>query len=152
MLDTTTYSQTQTSTRHSHSGLWLALGISAVLALFSLLLVASIWLGFNKIKDTGPTPARFYLALHDQNYALAYTYLDNSARVNNQTLDQSAFISLAAQSDADQGAISGFELTTKDETANATVKVSRPTGSYQVHLQLKQTAAGKWLITSLERL
>ena len=149
MLDTQTYPQTQT--KHSHTGLWFAIGAMAAIAIFSLFLVATIGLGLNKVKESGPTSAQFYMALQDHNYPLAYTYLDAKAKVNNQEVDQLTFISQAAQADARNNTISGFDVTDKGDNASATVKVTRGKLSYEVHLQLKQTD-GKWFITGLDRI
>ena len=148
MYETQVYPQTQT--RHSHAGLWLATGIMAGIAVISLFLAGAVFLGLNQVKENGPTPARFYMALHDQNYALAYSYLDSGATLNNQPVDQQSFSSQFAQADSRNKAISGFEITDKNDAASANVKVSRGSSTYQVHLQLKQVD-GRWLITNIDR-
>lgn len=148
MYETQVYPQSQT--RHSHAGLWVTIGIMAGIAVISLLLAGAVFLGLNQVKENGPTPARFYMALHDQNYALAYSYLDSGASLNNQPVDQQSFIGQFAQADSRTKAISGFEITNKNDASNATVKVSRAGASYEVHLQMKQVD-GRWLITSIDR-
>ncbi len=153
MLETYTYPpiQAQAQTKHSHTALWLAIGAIAAVAIFSIIVVLGVWVGLNQIKETGPTPARFYLALQSQNYALAYTYLDAGAKISNQDFSQQSFIAQAAQTDSRSTAISGFEFNDKGSPDAATVKVSRGGSSYEVHLTLKQVD-GRWLITSLDRL
>lgn len=141
----------QTQTRHSHTGLWASITIIAGAVIFSAIVIIAIFIGLNKVKDSGPTPARFYLALQGQNYALAYAYLDGQAKVNNQPVNQQTFIEQMAQADATTGAISGFSYEDKQDNSNVTVKVTRANRTYDVHFQLKQVD-GRWLITSIDKL
>lgn len=136
---------------HTHTGILVTLGIIGMVMIFGFIIVAAVFLGINKVKDEGPTPARFYLALQDHNYALAYTFLDSGAKLNNETLDQQTFVQKAAQADSLSTGIKGFDYNDKGAGDSATVNVHRGNSTYQAHLNLKQVA-GRWVITSVDRL
>src|SRR5947209_1021638 len=129
MIDTTRYNQVQT--KHTHTGVWVAIGLMGAVIVFSFIVAAGAFIGLNKVKEEGPTSARFYLALQDHNYALAYTFLDSEAKLNNQAVDQQTFISQAAQADSQSTAIKGFDVADKSNDASAIVNVHRGNSTYQ---------------------
>jgi hypothetical protein len=149
MIDTNRSYQAQT--RHTHTGMLVAIGGMGAVIIFGLIIAAAIFRGINKVKEEGPTTARFYLALQDHNYALAYSFLDSEAKLNNQAVDQQTFIKQAAQADALSTTIKGFDYSDKGNNASATVNVHRGNFNYQTHLTLKQVE-NRWVITNIDRL
>jgi hypothetical protein len=149
MTDTKNYQQI--TNKHTHTGVWIAIGLIGTALVLSLLVAAGVFLGLNQVKDNGPTSARFYLALQDHNYALAYTYLDSGATVNNKVVDQATFISQAAQADSLNSAIKGFDITGQNDNASTFVNVHRGNSTYKAHITMQQNG-GRWLIQSIDRL
>ncbi len=138
--------------KHSHLGLWLAFGGVVGVILVSAFLAFAVFLGLNQVKDNGPIPARYSEALRTQNYALSYAYLAPNAKINGQTLGQAAFIEKAAQADARNGSITGYNLTeNKNDQSQATLKIQRSKQSYDVHLRLIQLD-NRWVISEADGL
>jgi hypothetical protein len=150
-----TYVQPQQQPRQSRRTLWIILGVVGGLIViaglaFSLLVITGVFTALNVIKQTGPIPARYYLAIIDQDYAQAYSYVDSNATINGQQVDQQAFTNLATAADHQNGRVTGFDLKgDENDPSHMTVTVSRGTQSYDVHLLLKQEN-GAWKIISAD--
>jgi hypothetical protein len=153
--DEPTMINTQLSNRersnHIHTGTLVALGLIAAVMIFGSIIGVAVFLGINKVKDEGPTPARFYMALQDHNYALAYSFMDGDAKLNNQPVDQQTFIQKAALADAQSASIKGFDYKDNANSSSVTVNVHRGNSNYQTHITMKQVE-GRWVITAIDRL
>lgn len=132
--------------------LWIVLGIIVVL----LLAVGAIAL-FSFVTNNGATSAvnQYYMAVEQQDYATAYTYLDTSGiGPNGQSLTQALYQAI----DIARGKVSSYSITSTSinpnngvNTAAITVNVTRNGQSYDVHLQLKQESNG-WKIVRTDNI
>ena len=96
------------------------------------------------------TVAAYYQALKQQNYALAYSYLDANAIVNNgQHITLSAFTQMARARSAEYGAILSFSIS--PYTPLSTVFVTRTSYTYTAHLGIK-LEQNTWKIISFDRI
>jgi len=96
------------------------------------------------------TVAAYYQALQQQNYTLAYSYLDANAIVNNgQHITLSAFTQMARARYTEYGAILSFSIS--PYTPISTVLVTRSSYTYTAHLGMK-LEQNTWKIISFDRI
>lgn len=93
----------------------------------------------------------YYQALEQQNYTLAYSFLDPNAIdiTTNQKLTLDVFTALAQSTDTNKGVITTFSVGAFPPLVVMTV--TRKYGPYHAHLQVK-LEGGTWKITSLDRI
>jgi hypothetical protein len=106
---------------------------------------------------------QYYAAIENQDYALAYSYLDPSIKVTyqgqTQQINQQLFTQIAQGYDQVQGKVSDYSISGVDvsasssdgNTANITVNVTRNNKAYDVHLQLQQEG-NDWRIVGFDNL
>lgn len=102
-----------------------------------------------------PTPGpleqaitNYYQAVQEQNYPLAYSYLDpNAIIINGQHITLDTFTQMAKARYDQYGAILSFSVS--PYLPVATVTVIRKSYAYHAHLTL-QHEQGKWKITSFD--
>jgi hypothetical protein len=138
--------------------LWIVLGIIVVLV---LVCVGGAIALFSFATNNGATSAvnQYYMAVEQQNYAMAYTYLDTSGiGLNGQSLTQALYIQANQAIDLARGKVSSYSITSSSinsnngvNTAAITVNVTRNGQSYDVHLQLKQESNG-WKIVRTDNI
>ena len=149
-VPTFTKSQRQQSRRPRRT-FWITVGTIIALALIGF--AAIVWVRasskLGSIKQNGSIPERYYLNIMSGDYTTAYTYLDKSATIDGQPVDQQAFTRLAKSADAQYGTVHGITFNTESDAAQVTVTVSRGSRSYDVHLLLKQEN-GTWKIVSAD--
>ena len=142
---------TQQQSRRSRRTFWIMVGTIVALALIGF--TAIVWVRasseLNSIKQTGSTSERYYLNIMSGDYTTAYSYLDTTATVAGQPVDQQAFTRLAKSADAHYGTVHGITFSTESDAAQVTVTVSRGSRNYDVHLLLKQEN-GTWKIVSAD--
>jgi Tfp pilus assembly protein PilN len=130
--------------RKSRRWLWITLGIVALLCIPGVLAV-------NFTVNPAIAEEQYYIAIRDQDYARAYSYLGSDVQAR---LSQQAFIQQAQQQDEALGKVTRY---TEDNlpagvTATITETVTRAHGAtYKVHLELRQEG-GAWKITSFDRI
>ena len=96
------------------------------------------------------TVAAYYQALKQQNYTLAYSYLDANAIVSNgQHITLSAFTQMARARYTEYGAILSFSIS--PYTPISTVFVTRSSYTYTAHLGMK-LEQNAWKIISFDRI
>jgi len=127
--------------------LWIVLGIIVVLVLACVGGAIAL-----VVTNNGATNAvnQYYMAVEQQDYATAYTYLDTSGiALNGQSLTQALYIQANQAIDIARGKVSSYAITSTStnsnngvNTAAITVNVTRNGQSYDVHLQLKQESNG----------
>ena len=149
-VPTFTKSQRQQSRRPRRT-FWITVGTIIALALIGF--AAIVWVRasskLGSIKQNGSIPERYYLNIMSGDYTTAYTYLDKSATIDGQPVDQQAFTRLAKSAGAQYGTVHGITFNTESDAAQVTVTVSRGSRSYDVHLLLKQEN-GTWKIVSAD--
>ena len=93
----------------------------------------------------------YYQALEQQNYTLAYSFLDPNATdtSTNQKLTLEVFTTLAQSTDTSEGTITDFSVGAFPPLVVMTV--TRKDGPYHAHLQVKLEGT-TWKITSLDRI
>ncbi len=93
----------------------------------------------------------YYQALEQQNYTLAYSFLDPNATdtTTNQKLTPEVFTALAQSTDTSEGSITTFSVGAFPPLVVMTV--TRKYGPYHTHLQVKLEGS-TWKITSLDRI
>jgi hypothetical protein len=104
-----------------------------------------------------PTPSAlermitaYYEAIKQQNYPLAYSYLDaNAITSNGQHITLSAFTQMAKARSAEYGAILSFSIS--PYAPLSTVFVTRTTYTYTAHLGVKLEQSA-WKIISFDRI
>ncbi len=90
----------------------------------------------------------YYQALQEQNYPLAYSFLDpNAIIINGQHITLNSFTQMAKARYTQYGPILRFSVS--PYLPVATVTVIRKSYAYHAHLTLKQEQ-GKWKITSFD--
>ncbi len=140
--------------------LWITLGVIGgllVLACAGCGILGVI--GFNfAAKVVGPAvvSANYYSALSKQDYATAYSYLDtNTASIQGHTLTEQEYAQVVQIVDTTQGKITKFSSasfnTDNSNAATVTMRVTRSSRTYDVHLQLKKIG-NDWKIVSVDRL
>jgi hypothetical protein len=145
----------QQQTRRSRPTFWILVGTITALVLIGL--AALVWVRassefhseLGSLKQNGPIPERYYLNIMSGDYTTAYTYLDQTATIAGQPVDQQAFLRLAQSADAQYGPVRGLTFSTESNATHVTVTVSRRSRSYSVHLLLKQEN-GTWKIVSAD--
>ncbi len=136
--------------------LWIVLGIIVVLVLACVGGAIAL-----VVTNNGATNAvnQYYMAVEQQDYATAYTYLDTSGiALNGQSLTQALYIQANQAIDIARGKVSSYAITSTStnsnngvNTAAITVNVTRNGQSYDVHLQLKQESNG-WKIVRTDNI
>lgn len=149
-----TYAQPQQEqSRRSRRRFWIIVGTLSAIALIGL--TAFVWVTasseLNSLKQNGSIPERYYLNIMSGDYTTAYTYLDRSATIDGQSVDQQAFIRLAKAADAQNGTVRGITFNIESDATHVTATVNRGSRSYDVHLVLKQEN-GAWKIVSADRI
>ncbi len=146
-----TYAEPQKQSRRSRRMFWIIVGAVSAIALIALGFY--IWVvlttTLNSIKQNGSIPERYYLNMMSGDYSTAYTYLDSSATIDGQQVDQQAFTRLAKAADAQYGTVRGITFSTESDATHVTVSVNRGSRNYDVHLILKQES-GTWKIVSAD--
>lgn len=93
---------------------------------------------------------KYYQALEQRNYTLAYSFLDpNATTTSGQKLTLSVFTNLAMSADANEGTIQTFSIGAYPPLIVMTI--TRRYGPYHAHLQVK-LEGNSWKITSLDRI
>jgi hypothetical protein len=152
-MNTLNYNSTQEINRRKANRIKLGLGLAGGFILVVAIIAAlGVVIGLNVIKEKGPVPVKYYQALFDKNYTLAYAFLDETAVVNGQTVDQASFTKMAAAQDVKEGSVGGYSIDgSNDQATSVTVHVNRNGHKYDVHLQLKPVN-GVLKIVSADRL
>ena len=137
------------------TGLWIFLGILAVLVLACIGIFAAVFF----IGTHNPTDVanKYYTAIQNQDYATAYSYLDASnITFNNQNLTQGLYTQAAQAVDAQKGKVTSYSITSTNvsssngvNTATFTISVTRNGSPYDVHLKLQQEGSN-WKIVSID--
>ena len=142
--------------------LWIILGVVGVLVLAC---VGGIFVFVNAVTHSPAvdTVNRYYMAMESQDYATAYQFLDPNISLTfqgaSQQISQGLFTQAAQAYDTQKGKVSSYSITSTNlnssasagNTAAITVNVTRNSGSYDVHLQLKQEGSD-WKIVSFDSL
>jgi|SRR5579859_376853 len=143
--------------------LWITLGIVGGLVVLSCVGCSILWASvigpsFNKGFQSSLVANNYYQAIKNQNYALAYTYLDTTnVSVQNQQVTQDLFTTLAQAADTTKGPVTAYKyvtLTTDNSDPNSatvTMSVTRGGQTYDVHLKLHQVG-GTWKITDADNI
>jgi flagellar basal body-associated protein FliL len=146
----------QQQSRRSGRTLWIMVGTLVVLAVIGLAAIVGLRASsefsseVNSLKQTGSIPTRYYLTIMSGDYTTAYSYLDKSATINGQPVDQQVFTSLAKAADSRYGTVSAISFSTESDAAQVTATVTRGgSHSYIVHLVLQQEN-GTWKIVSAD--
>jgi|GEM_PF-2419018 len=146
--------QTDFSNRQSHPkpiGLIVLFSLAGLL-IFSAVVLLGIYFGLKQAKENGPIPVRYYMAIRDQNYALAYTYLSMDAKVNDQKVNLETFTQQAALADSQGGKVEGFTVEGDQNAPDGVIlQLHRSNQKYNVHLSLKQID-GRLQIVSASRI
>ncbi len=138
------------------TGLWIFLGILAVLVLACIGGVAVFV--YNVTHNPATDVAnKYYTAIQNQDYATAYSYLDASnITFDNQSLTQSLYTQAAQTVDTQKGQVTSYSITSSNvnssngvNTATFTVSVTRNGSPYDVHLKLQQKGSD-WKIVSID--
>ena len=138
------------------TGLWIFLGILAVLVLACIgFVVAVFYVGtHNPASDVAN---KYHTAIQNQDYATAYSYLDvSSITFNNQSLTQSLYTQAAQAVDVQKGKVTSYSITSfyinassEGNTATFTISVTRNGSPYDVHLK-EQLEGSNWKIVSID--
>jgi hypothetical protein len=145
--------------RPSHRRLWLTLlivGIVLVLFVCGGCMTASFF-GFRYIQQNlGPVlvASQYYGAVKEQEYDLAYSYLDAHALIQGQHLSLAAFIHLAQTIDATRGKVTQdipTSFTKSGALPRVNMLVTREKQTYSVSLQLRREG-NDWKIVSANRI
>ena len=152
------YAQPQPPKR-SLRWLWITLGVVGgilVLACAGCGIAGALGINF-LAQAVGPAvvSTQYYTAVGQQDYTKAYSYLDtNSISVQGQSVAAQAYTHAAQALDATQGKVtrsSSTSFNVTNDTATVTMSVTRTSGAYDVHLQLKKIG-NDWKIVSMDRL
>ncbi len=137
---------------------WLAIGGLSVLviAAFALFVISRVQIVtdafFSRTDLPETVTAHYFEAIRNQNYAAAYTDLDEQATVNGQPIDEPAFIQQATQIDAQRGRLDSYGVfNAADDASQYTATLRRGANAYSVNLKLRQ-AGNRWKIISLDGL
>lgn len=137
------------SSRPAHLWLWLILALVGGLIVLGVAVFFAASSALNTIKQTGPIPTRYYLAIIDRNYARAYTDLDSGATIAGRRVDERAFITLATRLDQRDGPVHGAVIENGgDASSRVTLNVQRNSGSYTVHLLLRQEGGTEKIVSA----
>ncbi len=104
----------------------------------------------------------YYDAMKAQNYTQAFTYLYPNRTMQERgveiRINESVFVTLAQNIDQSDGKVTSYAITSSavnvtdtGDVADVTVRVTRSSGAYQVHLQL-QKEGNDWKIISMDGL
>ena len=151
------YAQPQQPKR-SLRWLWITLGIvGGILVLACAGCGIAGALGYNFVaKAVGPAvvASQYYVAVGDQNYAKAYSYLDTSSiSVQGRSVTEQEYARIEQVIDTTQGKVtksSSTDFNVNNDTATFTMRVTRTSGAYDVHMQLKKIG-NDWKIASIDR-
>ena len=152
------YTQQQPQKR-SLRWLWITLGIIGglvVLGCAGCAIVSALGVNFVS-KAVGPAvvASQYYQAVGQQDYNKAYGYLDTSSiSVQGQAVTESAYAQASQLIDTTQGKVtksSSTAFNVTNDTATVTMSVTRTSGTYDVHLQLKKIG-NDWKIVSVDKL
>ena len=146
-----TYAEPQQQSRRSRRALYILVGAAAAIVLigFVVYVVMTVSSTLTSLKQNGSIPERYYLNIMSGDYTTAATYLDSHATIDEQPVDQQAFIHLAKAADTQFGSVHGITFSTESDATSVTVTVSRGSRSYDVHLVLQQEN-GTWKIISAD--
>ena len=145
--------------KKSHRRLWMTLGIvGIVLVLFVCggCVTASVF-GFRYFQQNigaALVAAQYYEALKEQKYALAYSYVDANASIEDQHVSLATFTRMAQTADTTRGKVTQYTPATFTEpgnTATVMIKVTRNKQTYPVRLQLKREG-NDWKIVNANRI
>lgn len=137
---------------------WLAIGVLSVLLLaaFALFVISRVEIVtdafFSRTDLPETVTAHYYEAIRNQNYAAAYSDLDEQATVNGQTLDEQTFIQRATQIDSQRGRLDSYGIFKEsDDASQYTASLRRGANAYSVNLKLRQVG-NRWKIISVDGL
>ena len=140
------------------TGLWIILGILAVLVLACVGVVGTLYyIGtHNPATDVAN---KYYTAIQNQDYATAYSYLDvSNITYNNQSPTQSLYTQAAQGVDAQKGKVTSYSITNSNistsngtNTASFTISVTRNGSPYDVHIK-EQQEGSNWKIISIDNI
>jgi hypothetical protein len=145
--------------KRSHRRLWITLGIVGivlVLCACGSCAVASFF-GFRYIQQNiGPVlvTSQYYEALKEQEYNLAYSYLDSHASIQGRHVSLATFTRLAQTADTTKGKVTQdapASFTTTGNTARIIMQVTRSKQTYPVSLQLRKEG-NDWKIINADRI
>lgn len=130
--------------------------IMLLLAAFALVVInrAEIVMDafFSRTDLPEPVTAHYYEAIRNQNYAAAYTDLDEQATLNGRSIDKQSFIKLAMDIDTQRGRLDSYGILKQSNDASQySASLRRGDQAYTVHLQLRQVG-NRWRIISLDGL
>ncbi len=129
------------------------IGIVVAVIALPIVLLGLLWLGITvqeqqrvSVGDAFTAAGRYYQALQRQDYPAAYTYVDQHAALSVDghvmTVGSADALAAAARTlDQRSGAITTYTFTDGmfeqgKNVVDLTVRVTRPTGAYDVHLQM----------------
>jgi hypothetical protein len=148
--------------KQSRRGIWIALAIVGavlVLACGGCVAAAIAGVGFFASSLAAPSAAAsgYYRAIENQQYDVAYSYLDtNSLNLQEQQITEQTFSLAAEARDEADSRVTGFSQTTINvnttngvSTAEVTLSVTRGKYTYLVHLQM-QEENNVWKITDFD--
>ena len=145
-------------TTQSNRSRWILIGglIVLMIAAFALIVVSRVDIVMNTFFNRTDRPesvtAHYYEAIRNQNYAAAYTDLDDHATLNGQSFDEQSFIRLATEADAQRGSLVSYGILKQASDASRfNASLWRGDRSYTVHIQLRQVG-DRWKIISLDDL
>ena len=101
-----------------------------------------------------PEVARYYQAIKEKNYTLAYTFVDVHAKNGSgQTITEASFKQMALVSDSENGAIVNVEINPNSDDATQIILTIDRSSSlhYHAHLTMKQEGT-TWKMISLDRI
>ncbi len=138
------------------AALTLLLGALAVVVMLACVVTAvtavagSFWVQ-NQLNDPGVTAQQFYSALHQQDYAQAYSYFSSNAK---SRLSESAFADKYASYDQVSGIIDSYPVTKSTingSSATLTINVVRRGNSTVAQVQTLQLVSenGSWRIQTI---
>ena len=143
-------------TTQSNRSRWILIGglIVLMIAAFALIVVSRVDIVMNTFFNRTDRPesvtAHYYEAIRNQNYAAAYTDLDDHATLNGQSFDEESFIRLATEADTQRGPLVSYGILKQADDVNRfNASLWRGDQSYTVHIQLQQVG-DRWKIISLD--
>ncbi len=148
--------------KKSRRGLWIVLGIIGGVIVLScavcgILFATGVGFFAKTIAEPAIVVNQYYSAVEKQDYATAYSYIDqNLTASNGKQLTQQVYTLAAQGLDTVKGPVTkytfGNNISVTNNTASVTVSVTRGSApAYDVQLQLQQVN-GSWKITSYDNI
>lgn len=128
---------------------WVLLAGLCGLFLFGGVVFAAASSALNHVKQSGPIPARYYLAFIDRDYTRAYGYLDRATTVEGHQVSAHSFATLATAADRREGQVLGFVIApATGDSSRVTLTVHRLFGEYTIHLSLRHNGAAERIVSA----